>query len=196
MRSRLSSSHHGSVITLFLIVAAALALGAGLASAARGANIGSGTRGAGLPPGLVDPSAGGNDEPQFGAGPRGFLLSVTGRTKAGAAATPTLAKPLHIGLLVEEITALPWHAVGMVRLGEQRAGTYHLHWNLKVDGEPLPAGNYLVFEEVLSTQNLPTGVPPCQDEALLTLSSAGHDRVRMLTIKYPSFPTNNPAPKF
>jgi hypothetical protein len=196
VRSLPNRSHRDSVITLFVIAAAVLALGTGLASAARGANIGSGTRGAGLPPGIVDPSAGGNDEPQFGAGPRGFLLSVTGRTKAGATATPTLAKPLHIGLLVEEITRLPWHAVGMVRLGKPPAGTHHLHWNLKVDREPLPAGNYLVFEEVLSTQNLPTGVPPCQDEALLTLSSAGHDRVRMFTIKYPSFPTDNPAPKF
>jgi hypothetical protein len=151
MRSLPRSSHRVSVISVSLIAAAALALGAGLASTARGANHGSGTRGAGLPPGLVDPSAGGNDEPQFGTGPKGFLLSVTGRTKAGATVTPTLAKPLHIGLLVEEITGLPWHAVGMVRLGEQPAGTYHLHWNLKVDGEPLQAGNYLVFEEVLST---------------------------------------------
>ena len=196
MRSVQIRSRHYSVIKPLLIVAAALALVAGLASVARGANIGSGTRGAGLPPGIVDPSAEGNDEPPFAAGPRGFSLSVTGKTRVGATVTPTLAKPLHIGLLVEDITELPWHAVGMVRLGEQPAGTYHLHWSLQVDGKPLRAGNYLVFEEVLSSQNLPTGVPPCQDEALLMLSSRGHDRVRMLTIKYPSFPADNPAPAF
>jgi hypothetical protein len=196
MHSVQITSHRYSVIKPLLLVVAALLLMAGLSSVARAANIGSGTRGAGLPRGIVDPSAEGNDEPPFAAGPRGFSLSVTGKTRDGATVTPTLAKPLHIGLLVEDITALPWHAVGMVRLGEQRAGTYPLHWNLKVDGKPLPAGNYLVFEEVLSSQNLPTGVPPCQDEALLTLSSSGHNHVRMLTINYPSLPTDNPAPAF
>jgi hypothetical protein len=66
-------------------------------------------------------------------------------------------------------------------------GVFHLHWNFKVDGKPLPAGKYAVFLEVLSTQNLATGIPPCKDEAFLTLSSNGHDRVRMVTIKYPFF---------
>lgn len=33
-----------------------------------------------------------------GGGPKGFSLSVTGRTKNGATVTPTVARPIHIGL--------------------------------------------------------------------------------------------------
>jgi FtsP/CotA-like multicopper oxidase with cupredoxin domain len=83
------------------------------------------------------------------AGPRFFGLRVNGFLAAGATVTATLRKRRVVALKVVRLVkhgGKPTKRVqlGRVALGTLRAGSSHVHWNLKVRGKRLRPGRYEV----------------------------------------------------
>jgi hypothetical protein len=80
------------------------------------------------------------------------VLTTSSITRTGTVSA-TLASASSIGILVQRIVGVTrelgekrfeLEPVGRVPLGFFEAGELHTQWNLRVGGEPLPPGNYLV----------------------------------------------------
>ncbi len=89
------------------------------------------------------------------AAPASFTLSARGRLSQGVTIKPVLTKQRDIGLVVFR---QPKHTViGAVPLGTF-SGHPSIHWNLKVHGERLGSGSYLISLKVFANRK-PTSIP-------------------------------------
>jgi uncharacterized delta-60 repeat protein len=64
--------------------------------------------------------------------------------KASATIMPDLTSPVGVGILVHRILGKRHVLVGRVPFGPQRAGAKPIRWNLKVSGQRLKPGRYII----------------------------------------------------
>lgn len=89
------------------------------------------------------------------AAPSSFSLSTRGAVSQGVTVKPVLKKPRTIGLVVFR---QPGHSeVGTVSLGTF-SGRPSIHWNLKIHGQILGSGSYVISLRVFANGK-PTKVP-------------------------------------
>jgi len=125
---------------------------------------------------IPEPMPGGS----MGCCPGFYTLAVPGTLAGGAQVQTTLEHPLDIGLVVSDYANLPG-PVGLVPLGHLDPGTHTLAWDLRVGGQLLGPGRYLVAEESFGADGHPAGrlFPP---PALLTVSTDGRTTVVMTSL--------------
>ena len=92
--------------------------------------------------------------------PKFYNLSAHGAEKHGATITAVLRKPRALVLLVRVRVRHRLVTVGLVPLGLHRAGRSKIHWNLLVNGRPLPAGRYQVSLHSNTDSVLSPPTPP------------------------------------
>jgi 6-phosphogluconolactonase (cycloisomerase 2 family) len=63
-----------------------------------------------------------------------------------------LTQPTHIGILVQRIIGNRLLPVGRVPLGLHRKGRVRIRWDLRVNGQKLPRGRYLITLRALTNQ--------------------------------------------
>jgi hypothetical protein len=111
-------------------------------------------------------------------GPSDYRLTVAGTVGRGATIVTTVTDFVNVGLVVtsdDNDLAAP---SALVPLGQVDPGNRTLSWNLKVNGQTLGAGQYVVALEIFTATGQPSG-RPFPPPAILTVSSDGHTSVAM-----------------
>jgi hypothetical protein len=111
-------------------------------------------------------------------GPSSYTLTVSGTTGAGATIVTTVQSFLAVGLVVSSDDTNLAAPTAVVSLGQVNPGARRLSWNLKVNGQVLGAGRYIVALEIFTADGHPSGraFPP---PAVLTIGTDGHTSVVM-----------------
>jgi hypothetical protein len=94
------------------------------------------------------------------ASPKYFGLAARGDAKPGATVTVRLRRRRVIALLVLLDRGRRLVKVGVVHLGTHPAGRSLIHWNLRVNGRPIPPGHYQITLHALNGSIPSVSAPP------------------------------------
>jgi hypothetical protein len=108
--------------------------------------------------------------------PHHYSLSVRGTEAQGATVTAGLHKPRTLVLLVQGVYHHHHVIVGLVPLGNHRAGRSRMHWNLRVAGRALGPGTYAVSLHSIAVGLVGPDTPP--GEITLTVKANGRVSTR------------------
>lgn len=112
-------------------------------------------------------------------GPSSYRLTVAGTVDRGATIFTTVDDFVNVGLVVTSDESNDLAAPSaLVPLGQVNPGNRTLPWNLKVNGQSLGMGKYVVALEIFTATGQPSG-RPFPPPAILTVSSDGHTSVAM-----------------
>jgi hypothetical protein len=111
-------------------------------------------------------------------GPSAYRLTVAGTVGSGATVVTTVDDFVSVGLVVTSDDSDLAAPSALVPLGQVDPGNRTLSWNLKVNGQTLGAGQYVVALEVFTATGQPSG-RPFPPPAILTVRSDGHTSVAM-----------------
>jgi hypothetical protein len=94
------------------------------------------------------------------ASPKFFELGVRDTEHQGGTVTVMLRKPRLLALRVSTTRHHRLITIGVVHLGHHHAGCSKIHWNLRVNGRPLPPGRYQITLSAMNGNILSIPAPP------------------------------------